>query len=154
MDATGWAMVIGAVFAGLCSLLTTGVAGFIAYQQWRMKAKIDADALDATQVRKAQGDKIDKLEVTTEKTHNAVNSKWGLALQAVVVDKTRLAKGSKDPADHQAVVEAQNNLDAHNREQEEAARQARESQPLVTPVMAVVGKLEELVEHPPAKGTP
>jgi len=128
IDATGWSVIIGAVFLGLIQLATL----FVNYFREKAKIKREQELADRVEAVKAQAEvaakllktntaanvnKLDAIAVTGEKTHALVNSAMAAQLRVTAVALRRIADVSGNAADMEAAELAEKNLADHQEKQ-------------------------------------
>ena len=107
IDASGWGVIIGAVFLGLTQLTTL----LLAYRRDAVKAaQVAIVAVKAEEVARTADKKLDSI-------HTLVNSSMGRQLQMSAILSRRIALLTNKPEDKLAADEAEKLLKEHDEKQ-------------------------------------
>lgn len=104
IDASGWALIIGAVFLGLTQIATM----HFSYKRDQLAAKkVEAVKVALEASGKATDKKLDAIAEVGDATHTLVNNNMGIQLKLNAVTLRRLAGITKKTGDREAAIAAE-----------------------------------------------
>jgi len=135
MDASGWAIVIGAVFIGITQIVSMILAYLreqakmvrdmaVAKKVEEVKDQAEQAAEQVKEVKtaleettSATSEKLDKIAETSDKTHTLVNSNMGVQLKLNAELSRWKADQTKDKSDEAAAIQAEHMFREHEGKQ-------------------------------------
>jgi hypothetical protein len=106
------------ITAAVLAFLGTVFTGIMTYLMARLNKKADTAAIKTEEVKESLVTTQAKADVKLDVIHTLVNSQMGLALEAVARLRREKADRSDDPTDRAEATAAQDQLDAHYRQQQ------------------------------------